>query len=275
MNRSKSTAPEPIGRANPDWTRVFFAPLALKRNLTQEEFEEFNVFQLADYLFCYDDNAPFAQLDEFEYDTIDISNSALTVKFARPDHKGERRLEEASAHPLRFKTQFSFDQLNPIPASIREQFFSAVDGIWNYLVDDFRWLTREGDLEIFARVNSPTAPFKEITPDAFEHFEIVEWERGVAEARSGERHFSIHAHRPVKAPPVPMAPERERYRPAVDRAADLIAPLWPEVPDRITVSDKELVAKVQKAAEDRRLPVPKRDSILRAAGRATDRRQRK
>ena len=73
-----------------------------------------------------------------------------------------------------------------------------------------------------------------------------------------------------------MAPERERYRPAVGRAADLIARLWPEIPDRITVSDKELIAKVQKAAEDRRLHVPSRDSILRAAGRrATDRRQRK
>jgi hypothetical protein len=140
-------------RAKPEWTRAFFAPLALQHNLTQQEFEEFNVFKLAEFVFREEDGAPFPEVDGPEYDKIEyhdieISNSALAVQFARSDHRGGRKLSTASAHPLQFRQRFSFDYLNPIPAAIREQFFGAVDQIWDYLVSDFRELTRAGSLDL-------------------------------------------------------------------------------------------------------------------------------
>jgi hypothetical protein len=72
-----------------------------------------------------------------------------------------------------------------------------------------------------------------------------------------------------------MAPQRERSRPQADRAKVLIAELWGDPPERVAVTNSELVAKVSKAAKDQGYPVPGRDSILRAANRATDRHQRK
>jgi hypothetical protein len=83
-------------RAKPEWTRAFFAPLGLTRDLTQDEFEEFDVFKFAESVFCYDDDAPFSQVDgfeddniEIEYDNIDISNSALAVQ--PPSSRGALR----------------------------------------------------------------------------------------------------------------------------------------------------------------------------------------
>jgi hypothetical protein len=258
-----------IDRAKPEWTRAFFAPLALRHIPTEREYMEFGneVDELAESL--------FSNIEGFEYENFKLLDSALSVYFLASNPNGERKFRAVSAHPLQFRDRFSHIYLNPLPVAIREPLFSAVESVWDSLVRDFRWLAREGRLEIFARANSPTAPFKEVAPDAFEHFEMVEWERGVAESSSGERLFSVHAQRPTNHTPLPPA-ARERSKPRLDPTKAMIMELWGDPPDRIAVPDGDLIVKVSKAAKDRGLsPIPSRDTILRAANRATDRRQRK
>jgi hypothetical protein len=209
----------------------------------------------------------FSNIEGFQYEHFELSDSTLSVYFLTLNPNGERKSRAVSAHPLQFRDRFSRTILNPLPVAIREPLFSAVESVWDSLVADFRWLAREGRLEIFARVNSPTAPFREVAPDAFEHFEMVEWERGLAESASGERLFSVHAQRPTNHTPLPPA-ARERSKPRFDPAKAIIMELWGDPPDRIAVSNADLIAKVSKAAKERGLfTIPSGETILRAANR--------
>jgi hypothetical protein len=267
---SEDRAIDQMDRAQPSWTRASLAPLVLRDWPIDEEYFKYGIE--ADNIA----NSLFSEIEGIEYRDCQISDTTVAVNFATPNSGGKVRT--ASEHPLRFRKSFSDDFLNPIPSSAREAFFSAVDDVWDALVSDFRWLAREGKLQIVARTKSPLGPFTEIAPDAFEHFEISDWFHGVAQAPGGEHLYSIHAYRPTAASqPLPLQPERVRRRaqPAVDRAKMLIDREFPNgVPGKSDLSDKLLVSRITKSSSDsyaargeRPHAPPGRDSILRASGR--------
>lgn len=63
---------------------------------------------------------------------------------------------------------------------------------WSLMCDPIWELIRAKKLILWARIGSPTAPFSQIPPDSWQHFEVTDWERGQAATGSGERIFSLH-----------------------------------------------------------------------------------
>jgi hypothetical protein len=255
-------APTKMDRASATWTRAFYAPLVFRQAPTQAEYREFGweVYNVAE--------PSFEAIEGIQFEGFLLSDAAVTVHFLCPN--SPKRFT-ASAHPLQFRERFSDDLLNPIPESVRDEFFEAVETIWTMLVDDFRWLASQGRLQILARINSPVAAFTEIAPDAFEHFKMTDWNLGVAQAPNGDQLYSIHAQRyAVESEVVPTAPERDQRRttPVIARAQKLIAIAFPGgVPDMETLTNKELCRRIADEAKRQQMPLPSDDTILRAAGR--------
>jgi hypothetical protein len=64
--------------------------------------------------------------------------------------------------------------------------------VWSLIQEPMDKMIREGILEVWARHASPTSPFVRVAPDSWEHFKVIDWPRGQAVTKSGERLYSIH-----------------------------------------------------------------------------------
>jgi hypothetical protein len=251
MNELSVTA---MDRAQPTWTRLYYAPLVFSRNKNVPVKWWWSSSMEASYI---------------------ITDTQVSISLL---HDGETEPRTAAAHPLEFEDRrhpFTRDEHQSICHHLCEP-----EGLWDDLCEDFLTMCREGTLTLVARPYYPLEKFSVIAPDAFEHFTIENSRTGVAKAPGGERMYSMHAYRPVDAQgPLPMAPERTRAQ--VARAKVLIARLYPNGTAGIESSVLEEAVQSAHNAEYASAPkgtlrqaAPSYDSIMRADYRADDRRGR-
>lgn len=154
----------------------------------------------------------------------------------------------------------------------------ALERSWRFLRLEFLHAAQAGLCSIFACPGSPLAPFVLVAYDAFRHFDVVDWQAGIAQAPTGERLFSIHVGllrdpaAPFEAHQSPQKVEQRRRRGSPDRDGlkQLLDELYPGgIPDQTSLKNKDLFSAVIKAREDSGLepPHPSETTILRAAGR--------
>ncbi len=122
-----------------------------------------------------------------------------------------------------------------------------------------RWLTTADDIDVLHNratvvINGQRVPF--------DHVEVGEVEaRACLAANVG----------PIELISEDAEVTESRSRPARDPVAKAIEALWPDgVPDKTTVPNGLLVKTVGDWLQAKNLPIVKRDSILREAGRRTD-----
>jgi hypothetical protein len=241
--------PAVMDRAQPTWTRLYYAPLVFSRNKGRStKWWQSSTGSNASYI---------------------ITDTQICISLLQ---NGETEPRTATAHPLEFEDRrhpFTRDEHEPICHSL-----CGPEGLWDDLCDDFLAMCREGAITLVARPYRPLEKFSVIAPDAFEHFTIENSRTGVAKAPGGERMYSMHAYRPADAQgPLPMAPERQHKKPSQDHFKLILARLYPSGKPPVSLSTKQLMWDVAEASnkycEEVGVPlVPcTRDSILRAAGR--------
>lgn len=127
-----------------------------------------------------------------------------------------------------------------------ELLVNQVESVWARMEERFRRAVEQGHCRIFARCDKAHASkFTQITADAFELFEVVDWKKGIAKRGDQDWLFALYA-----APPLPQS----TVAPGLSASATSIPEpsLQPLEQGQIDTSSKkaarEIVARVEHAA---------------------------
>jgi hypothetical protein len=69
---------------------------------------------------------------------------------------------------------------------------SRANFTWGLMTEPMENLIETGDLRLWGRMHSVTAPFSVLPPDSFKHFKVTDWERGEARTAENEIIYSLH-----------------------------------------------------------------------------------
>jgi hypothetical protein len=248
--------PAAMDRAQPTWTRLYYAPLVFSRNKNgPTKWWSSSMGITSSYI---------------------ITDTQVSISLI---HDGETEPRTAAAHPLEFEDRYCYGR--PFTRDDHDSIchhLCGPEGLWNDLCEDFLTTCREGTLTLVARPYYPLEKLSIIAPDAFEHFEIENCRTGVAKASGGERMYSMHAYRPdISAPePLPLAPKPppKRAAPSRNHAEMIIRLKFPSgAPSPAELPDTRFVKTIADASKEYcdKAGIPRidcsRESILRAAGR--------
>ena len=252
------------------WSRLYFAPLVFVRRM-KLDIEENDLLYPEPKETTAEETAEryFPMIEAIKYEGMVINSTEIRIQL-----RTKRGVMLAAGHPLEFRSNVPLP-LRYLSEENREAFCVAVDTIWNSLVEEFLELVRDGGCRVLARIGTPTAPrFSEILPDAFEHFDVTDWHKGVAEEKSGHRLYSIHVTPVGSIPAQPLAPPSGFRAQKRARATNTLRALYPGgIPRPDEVSNVELIKAVDMEMRAKGLEPVGGDTILRAAGRTTDRRR--
>lgn len=97
------------------------------------------------------------------------------------------------------------DFIGPVGAAT---IIEAVELVWGQMVGAFQAKVSSGELCVWARVGSPTAPLVKLEPDVWRHYAVTDWPQGRARAESGDLLFSVSIGRaPASAARRSLSPE--------------------------------------------------------------------
>ncbi|MDB5435587.1 MAG: hypothetical protein JWR47_1844 [Phenylobacterium sp.] len=111
--------------------------------------------------------------------------------------QGEWRSAGFALHPWELGT--ATHQLNMIDVDVWDQLLSKAKFVWSLMLEPIEELVANSSLIVWARYGSAFQAFRRVPADAWRHFEIVDWERGIAKSVGGEILYSVHVSTQGKA----------------------------------------------------------------------------